>query len=137
MIPVTPQDSGLMNTIIIGFIAIALYCATGFLLAFSLYKRGRSRASRGQLIALGMTATLLHAIELQESLFTSQGLNLGFFNAFSLFSGLMALLVLVAALSKPIENLGIMVFPMAALSIALEMLFPSQHLLLEIVQLGF
>lgn len=131
MIPVTPQDSGLMNTIIIGFIAIALYCATGFLLAFSLYKRGRFRVGRGQLIALGMTATLLHAFELQEGLFTTQGLNLGFFNAFSLFSGLMALLVLVAALSKPIENLGIMVFPMAALSIALEMLFPSQHLLLE------
>lgn len=131
MIPLTHHDSGLMNTIIIGFIAIALYCAAGFLLAFSLYKRGHSPVSRGQLIALGMTATLLHAFELQESLFTSQGLNLGFFNAFSLFSWLIALLVLLAALSKPIENLGIMVFPMAAVSIALEMLFPSQHLLLE------
>jgi len=131
MIPVTHHDSGLMDTIIIGFIAIVIYCVTGFLLAFSLYKKGHSPVSRGQLIALGMTAVLLHAFELQESLFTSHGLNLGFFNAFSLFSWLIALLVLVTSLSRPIENLGIMVFPMAAVSIAMEMLFPSQHLLLE------
>lgn len=130
MILLIHNDTGSMNTIIVGFTAIALYCATGFLLAFSLYKRSQSPVSRGQLIALGMTATLLHAFELQEGLFTSQGLNLGFFNAFSLFSWLIALLVLMAALSKPIENLGIMVFPLAAISIALEMLFPSQHLLL-------
>ena len=120
-----------MNTIIIGFIAIALYCATGFLLAFSLYKKGRSPISRGRIIALGMTAIILHAFELQGSLFTGHGLNLGFFNAFSLFSWLSALLVLVVALHKPIENLGIIVFPMTAVSIALEMMFPSQHLLLE------
>ena len=120
-----------MNTIIFGFIAISLYCATGFLLAFSLYKKGKSPIKRGHLITLGLTATILHAFELQGSLFTAQGLNLGFFNAFSLFSWLIALLVLVVALNKPIENLGIMVFPMAGLSIALEMLFPSQHLLLE------
>lgn len=120
-----------MNTIIIGFIAIALYCATGFLLAFSLYKRGKSPLSRGQVIALGMAAAALHAIELQANLFTWHGLNLGFFNAFSLFSWIIALLVLAVALRKPIENLGIMVFPIAAASIALEMLFPSQYLLLE------
>ena len=119
-----------MNTIIVGFIAITRYCATGFMLAFLLYKRGRVPIRRGQLIALGMTATILHAFVLHGSLFSGQGLNLSFFNAFSLFSWLIALLVLVTSLSKPIENLGIMVFPMAALSIALAMLFPSQHLLM-------
>ncbi len=120
-----------MSTLVISFAAIILYCLTGFLLAFSLYKRGNAPVSRGGLIAMGMAAVTLHATTLYQGLFTDLGLNLGFFNAFSLFSWLIALLVLLASITRPVENLGITIFPLAGLAIALEIIFPSQHLFLE------
>ncbi|MDX1253109.1 MAG: cytochrome c biogenesis protein CcsA [Gammaproteobacteria bacterium] len=120
-----------MTTIIISFTAIILYCVTGFLLAYSLYKRGNIPLPRGGLIAMGLAASALHAVTLHHNIFTTAGLNLGFFNAFSLLSWLIALLVLLTSLNKPVENLGIAVFPLAGLALAVEMIFPTSNLILE------
>jgi ABC-type uncharacterized transport system permease subunit len=39
------------------------------------------------------------------------------------------LLLMLSALSKPVENLGIILLPLAALAIALELIYPSSHFL--------
>jgi ABC-type uncharacterized transport system permease subunit len=51
---------------------------------------------------------------------TDEGLNLSFFLALSFTSWVAATLILLSALRQPIENLGIAVFPFAALSLLLQ-----------------
>lgn len=119
-----------MNTGLMSVIAMAGYVAvTGW--QFLRLRRQLGDQGRGLLFGLGFIAVAFHAGVLMQELVTSEGLNFGFFNASSLVFWLMALLVLVTAVRMPVENLGLAVFPMAALALALEMLLPSQHFLPE------
>jgi len=69
-------------------------------------------AARVGIITLGLGAVILHATLLNHSILTPSGLNLGFFNAASLIGWLMALLLLLAAIKQPVENLGIVLLPL-------------------------
>jgi len=117
-----------MHTHLIGILAILLYLATSLLLAVRLVRRdlplGHTTA-----IVLGLCAVLLHAAALFPLLMTATGLNLGSFNAASLVGWLTALLLLLSSLRRPLENLGIILLPMAALTLALAFAYPSQHVL--------
>ncbi len=66
---------------------------------------------------------------LYQSIFATGGLNLGFFNAASLVAWTIVVLLMLSALSKPVENLGIILLPLAAVTIALELVYPSAHFL--------
>lgn len=121
-----------MHTHLIGFLAILLYLASSLLLAVRLVRREQPLPlGRGGVLALGFGAVLLHGGVLYPLLITASGLNLGFFNAASLVGWLTALLLLVSSLQRPLENLGIALLPMAALTIALMFAYPSQHVLSE------
>jgi len=123
-----------MTQILFGFIAIALYSASGYLLARRLF-HDRSKPletgglNKTHIFIVGLIAVAFHAISLYDSLFSAAGLNIGFFSALSLITWLIALLILVAAFSNPVENLGVFLLPLASLAILLEMLFPAQHTL--------
>lgn len=119
-----------MNISIAGIAAILLYLATGLLLALRLSRATTTRPSKLGLIAMGLAATGLHASVLYYAISTPDGLNLGFFNATSLVGWFIALLLLLTALIKPVENLGIGLLPLAALTLLLSSIFPSRHLLL-------
>lgn len=112
-----------------GILAITLYLATSSMLAIRLVRRDSLIGSwnRQGLIMLGLAAVALHGLALYPVLITAQGLSFGFFNALSLVAGIAAFLVLLSALNKPLESLGIILLPMAALSIALMFAYPSQH----------
>ncbi len=119
-----------LSPIIVTGLAIALYLVTSALLGLRLARGGgASVPARPALLALGLGAVTLHGGLLQHALFTPDGLNLGFFNAFSLTGWLIALLLLLSAFRRPVENLGIFLLPLAALALALSGFFPSQHLL--------
>jgi ABC-type uncharacterized transport system permease subunit len=120
-----------MSTTLIAASAIALYLVTSALLGLRLLRGagGAAAVVKPALLALGLGAVALHGGLLQQALFTPAGLNLGFFNAFSLTGWLIALLLLLSAFTRPVENLGIALLPLAALALALAGLFPSQHLL--------
>ncbi|NOX75440.1 MAG: cytochrome c biogenesis protein CcsA [Gammaproteobacteria bacterium] len=123
-----------MTQIIIGFFAIVLYALTGLLLARRLFHDRTKTYSDGpftkpRIIAIGLFAVLLHAIVLYHTLFVPAGLNIGFFNALSLIGWLIALLLLLAALSNPVESLGVFLLPLVGIAVALEMLFPGDHTL--------
>jgi len=119
-----------MPTPVIGLFAISLYVVSGLLLAARLLRGIDSPpAARLGIITLGLGAVILHGTLLYHSILTPNGLNLGFFNAASLIGWLIALLLLLAAIKQPVENLGIVLLPLAALTLSLDWLFTSEHLL--------
>ena len=119
-----------MNMTLIAIPAAVFYFAGGLSTGLRLFHPDRGwRPSRSLGIVLGYVALLLHAIMLYFELFTNQGLNLSFFNAVSLAAWTIAGLLLVSALTKPIENLGIFALPLAAITVLLDLRFPGDHLL--------
>lgn len=116
-----------MNTIIISLLAIILYVATGALLGVRLARGGTISVSKSAIIALGLGGVILHAALLYNNILIQNGIHLGFFNAGSLIGWLIALLLMLAAIRKPVENLGIVLLPLAALTIVLENLFAVRH----------
>lgn len=119
-----------MNTLTISGISIFLYLATTLLLTRRLTAGLQAgQGARIGLIGLGLGAVILHAGLAYSSVFTSSGINLGFFSAASLVTVLVASLLLLASLAQPIENLGIVVLPLAAIALLLDNLFTAEHIL--------
>lgn len=77
----------------------------------------------------GFAAVLVHAYLLHHWIDISIGQNLTFLNMLSLALWLIALLVLIISLRKPMENLALVVFPLASVSIILVGFFPAQNVL--------
>ena len=116
-----------MNIFIISLSAILLY-----IIAAGSYKyRVGSNAfsSKYILLLLGGLAICLHALVLYQNMVIPSGLNLGFFNAASLMAWVIATLLLLSILRQPVENLAIVIFPLAALTIGLESYFHSERIL--------
>jgi ABC-type uncharacterized transport system permease subunit len=124
-----------MTHTLTGSIAILLYIVTALLLARRLF-HDRNKPflegffTKSRTLALGLVVVLIHAVALYQTLFMPIGLNFDFFNAGSLITWLIALILLLAALSNPVESLGIFLLPLAALSILLELIFGGQHTIL-------
>lgn len=123
---------GRMNINLIAFPAAVLYFIGGLSTGLRLFgAEGAWRPPRGLGIGLGFAALFLHAILLYQELFTSGGLNLSFFNAVSLAAWTVSGLLLVSALSKPVENLAIIALPIAAITVLLDVRFHGSHMLGE------
>jgi len=122
----------------ITFVAVALYLASGGLLAKRLMKGNASTGDNPKtlLLSLGLIAVVLHGVVLHYSLVTDAGLNLGFYNAISLLLWFIALLLLTASFKSPIENIGIALLPLAALALILERFLPSDHVLGNDIAMG-
>ncbi len=119
-----------MLTSFAGFSAATLYLATAVWLIVRISSGGVQKNKYG-ILALGFVAIALHIVTLVPSLFTVEGLNLGFYSTVSLTSLIIALLLWVAALGKPVESLGITILPLAGLSVVLDMTLPALHLFQE------
>jgi len=116
-----------MYPILTGLLAILLYLLACGLLTIRLVRPPAvGGCQRTQALISAGAAIIIHAILLYPTILTASGLNLGFFNAASLIALTTALLLLLASLLEPVENLGIPVFPLAALAIALQLLYPEQ-----------
>lgn len=123
-----------MIDILTGFTATFLYALTGTLLGYRLFHdrtkpSGKALLSKVQIIAIGLVAVVLHTIVLYHNLFVPGGLNLGLFNAVSLITWLIAILLLLAAITNPIESLGVFLLPLTGIAVSLEMMFPSERIL--------
>ena len=124
-----------MQTILISSTTIFLYALTSILLAVRLFGRKDTQPDsplrkKNGILVLGLVAVALHTVVIYHMLFIPEGLNLGFFNAGSLIMWLISLTLLLGAISNPVENLGILLLPLAGLSILLDMLFPVKHTLM-------
>lgn len=119
-----------MNHYLIPLFAIACYLAGGAVIAIRLFRPGMEhQLPRAAGITLGLAGVLLHGVFLYQHIVTDSGINLGFFDAASLISWTILLLLLLSALSKPVENLGIVLLPLAVLAIIFQDRFPAAHFL--------
>lgn len=111
-------------------LAILFYLAGGLLIALRLFSAdGQRRPPRILALAAGWIAICLHAVILLQTVWGDGGLNLAFFNTLSLLAWVVSVLLLLSALGKPVENLGILLMPVTALTVALAWRMPSVHLL--------
>lgn len=87
------------------------------------------------ILILGGFAISLHAILLYQNIVTPVGLNFGFFNAASMMAWMIALLLLTS-IKQGVENLIVVVFPIAAITIGVESYFHTEYLLAPDQALG-
>jgi ABC-type uncharacterized transport system permease subunit len=115
-----------MSHTTISYLAILLYLAGGTLVAVRLFRGSEPGfPGRNAAIGLGFAGLALHTWLVYDAIFSQPGLNLAFFNALALTSWTVVALLLVSSLTKPVENLGILILPLAALTLFLESRYPS------------
>lgn len=126
-----------MTVIIFSTIAIFLYLGTAGLLGYRLFKLHLSTEGiKVQVISIASIALLAHAIVLLHTVITATGLNLGFYHALSLMSWVVALLVIIVTVIKPVENLSLVFLPLTAIALLVEQLVPNDDILTETATIG-
>ena len=117
--PPTSRDScetSLMLISALALLAVALYLGAATLLARPLF--GREAATTTLPLAVAGAAVLAHA----GLLFGAHrgALDLHFFAALSLVAGVVSALTLIVNLSRPVATLGVIVFPLTALLLGVD-----------------
>lgn len=102
--------------------AIILYLVSGGLLIKRL-KVPTASVNKVPLLIMALTANLLHIVVFYQNSFTNLGVDIGFFSIVSLVGWLITLLLVLSAFNRPVECLGIIVFPFAALSLGLSEIY--------------
>ena len=80
------------------------------------------------ILSIGGIALAIHSIILFQILFAPQGLLLDFFTVASLSAWLITAIVLTSSISKPLNNLFIGIFPIAALLLLLHTFAPHSNI---------
>jgi ABC-type uncharacterized transport system permease subunit len=119
-----------MNILLAAIIATTLYlCCTILLLLRIKQSPVIASINIGAILLPGFLALVAHASVLHSSMVSPIGINFGFYNALSLISAFITLFTLISALRHPVEILGILTMPVAALAIALDISNTTSHLL--------
>lgn len=84
----------------------------------------------------GIAAVTFHAIFLYSTIFTPQGIDIGFFSALTFTAWLMATLLVIASFSLPISCLGLLVHPFALITLIFRAMSEQQHLLTDLLAPG-
>lgn len=120
-----------MDNYIFIYGAVVLYLACSALLYFHIKRpNGRSVSPlKKQIILIGAAGLILHSIALYNNVITLDGINLGFYNAMSLVSAFVVLFTLSATWRHPIDILLIILLPIAAVSLLLDISNTTDHIL--------
>jgi ABC-type uncharacterized transport system permease subunit len=108
-----------MNTTAIATLSIFSYLIGTLLIIRHI---NQSRIPRTALY-LAWTAVSTHLIYMAIVFQQNNGFNFNFFSTSSLVAMIVALLLLIATINKPVEKLGIALFPIAAIMLALDLNF--------------
>ncbi|RCX29817.1 cytochrome C assembly family protein [Thioalbus denitrificans] len=119
-----------MNTALISTASIVLYLTSGTLLAWRLMRR--PDLPKLPVLAPGLLAAVLHGLLLYHWIHVGMDRDLSFFNVASLLAWIMTILVLLGSLRMPMENVGIAILPLAAVTIITALLFPMHHIVHDI-----
>lgn len=118
-----------MHSTAIGGLAAILYLISGGLLGVRLSRAGSGNPwGKAGLLTIGWGGVILHAIILSQTVLRPEGMNLGFFNALSVTGWLIAVVLLSVALTRPVENLGILLLPFSGVTIILALSFPVERI---------
>lgn len=113
-----------MATVIAVF-AIIFYILSSFRQYQTIADQGGR--NRKQVIMLGSVAVMLHGVAWFSQLSTHNGINFSFFNVGSLISLVIGIMILLSSFKKPLENLFLGVFPMAAILIVINLLVDTSN----------
>ena len=126
-----------MNIIIFASLAIALYLGATVWLGYRFVTSANNTSGLdSRLLLLCFPALIFHAIVLYQLIFTEIGLNMGFYNALSLVSWVVTLLVILTTLVKPTINLAMIILPATALALLLEFIIPSNRIVSDSSNFG-
>ncbi|MEH6472329.1 MAG: cytochrome c biogenesis protein CcsA [Halopseudomonas sp.] len=112
-----------MTLILTSLFSATLYLIAGFIQATSL--SGKRPARRSLVMMLGSGALALHTLAVYLILHPGNGIQLGLLPVSSLIAWLVAGLVLLSCLRKPLESLFVGVFPIAAIALLLAAIGPE------------
>ncbi|MDH5473146.1 MAG: cytochrome c biogenesis protein CcsA [Gammaproteobacteria bacterium] len=113
-----------------GFIAITLYLVCTLGLIFRLQEKPfATQTPILLLLAPGFAAQIFHWIALYISLISEQGLQLGVFNAASVIGAIITLIILLMSVQRQTEVLAVMVLPLTAIALILELTLPNYYFL--------
>ena len=106
--------------------SVTLYVAATVMLGRQLSSANRAaKAATPKLPMFAFVAVALHGVLLYANVVTGQGLRLGFFDAASLVAWVAALILIIGATRRPLDNLGLLVLPLAALLIVPSVMWPE------------
>lgn len=114
--------------------AIFLYAASSFR-QYQAISDGTPK-HRQQVLGLGSAAVICHGISWFAQLGHLNGLDFSFFNVGSLISLVIATMLVLSALKKPLENLLVGVFPMSALIVLLNLIVSTNEKSLGVTDQG-
>ena len=121
-----------MNPSILSYAAATMYLLASVLLAVRLFRGAEAaRTSKRWPLLVAVAALILHSWLVYQGLVDTAGIDLGLFSILSLIAWLVSLLLVSAAFTKPIENLAVLVLPLSALALLLDLWFPLSHVVLE------
>jgi len=106
-----------MTTIQLALLAIGAYVCNALLIARHFHKDRSEKAP----LSPGWIAVIAHFAYIAVNFMHYQGFNFSFFSTASLVSMIVALLLLIATLNKPVEKLGVILFPITALMLGLDL----------------
>jgi ABC-type uncharacterized transport system permease subunit len=109
---------------------LTLYLLAAAALGLRLLRSGPAfvKDRRGFAASAAGAAVLLHSVVLYALIFTGSGLNLGFFNSVALEGWLVALIALATLFKPAFDSLGIVLFPLAGISVVLAQALPADQL---------
>lgn len=116
-----------MNATAIALLSIFSYLSSTLLI---IRNKGQSRYKKTS-IFLGWVGVLSHIAFIGLNFHQNIGFNFGFFSTSSLVAMIVALLLSIASFNKPVETLGVAIFPTAASMLALELKFPENTQILS------
>lgn len=115
-----------MLATISGIIAVALYLLGTWFQSQNLF---HDKNTRHFVLLCGAIALIAHLINMVQVIVTADGYNFGFFKIATLFSFAISGLVLASSLKRPVENLFLLIFPIAVISILCSLFIPSDYIL--------
>jgi len=107
-----------------------------YTLAAGMQYRSLNRALSKSSLITGLAAVLFHAIAAITAIHTANGMDLGVIQVLSLITWLICLITVSTSLRRPLHNLLIPLYPLAALSLIAELVIPERQQLLQHQPLG-
>ncbi len=126
--PITADKNMPMNIAAIALFSILTYLGSTLLIIRHLYKHSSEYQKPSQRTPLysAWLAVCTHILYTALGFQQNNGFNFSFFSTASLVAMIVTLVLLVAALNKPVEKLGIVLFPITAIMLILDISFPVQ-----------
>ena len=114
---------------IFSMLAIAAYTSASLLILLRLNARRHNlpHRSRQWPIAASFAGLVFHLIALIYTTFTTNGIDFGIFNIASVVSWTICTILLLICLKNTLDHLGIVVLPLAIVTLIFKMLYPESH----------